>query len=589
MNLAKRASSRDRIFLFALILLGFGSLHAQNPTIFTAPAVPLGSRVVFELHGVPGQPYVFDASVSGTSPGTFVGPGLTVPLNRPFLLLDLFQGVLPAGGVLSGFAGAFDMNGDARAEIQLPDIEGFDGLVLSGVVATLDPFAPFGIGGVSPAADTRIVRPGTAMAGNAAPFLASTAVPAGLAVRYVAPTGSDLQNGLTPATAWRQISHAVNQVGPGTVIEVADGAYAGPVLIQNLAGTIGAPLVVRATGAGAVLTGSGSTNNTNKNSIFIGSSSWVTIEGLKVYGSQRAGCRVSLSHHVTIRNSVFGNHQKWGIFTDYADDLVLVGNECFGSIDEHGIYCSNSSDRNVIVGNWCRDNNASGIQINADPAFLAPIGGYVPDGISSHCVVERNRLTNNGVIGGAALNMASLRDSVIRNNVVTNSLWLNSSGIALWDDAAGAQWGSMRNLIEANTIAYDSGRGRFCITIMNGSIGNTIRNNVLRGGRRGALTWTLDSLPGLRSDGNLMWSVDSWPILVRDDVFQSFTLAQWQATGQDIHSIHAAPVFAQPAGLDWSLLPGTPGHDAAVFAATVLDHQGTPRGANPPDMGAYER
>ena len=316
----------------------------------------------------------------------------------------------------------------------------------------------------------------------------------------------------------------------------------------------------RATGNAAVLTGSGNTNNDNRNSIFIGSSSWVVFHGLKVYSSLRAGVRVSLSHHVTIQGCVFGNHQKWGIFTDYADDLSLLGNECFGSIDEHGIYHSNSSDRGVISGNWCHDNNASGIQINADPDFLAPIGGYVPDGISSYCVVERNFLQDNGVVGGAAINLASVRNCVIRNNVIVNDAWINSTGIALWDNGAGIQWGCKDNLIEHNTVAYTSQKGRYAIGFMNGSTGNTIRDNVLRGGRRGAIAFTADSLSGLTCDYNVLFSVDNWPIVVQDDVvYVTFTLAQWQGLGFDAHSFHANPAFTNEAGNDLSLLPGSPG------------------------------
>jgi hypothetical protein len=52
--------------------------------------------------------------------------------------------------------------------------------------------------------------------------------------------------------------------------------------------------------------------------------------------------------NVTIRNGVFGNNGTWGIFTDFADDLLLENNECFGSVAEHGIYVSNSGERPVL-------------------------------------------------------------------------------------------------------------------------------------------------------------------------------------------------------------------------------------------------
>jgi hypothetical protein len=316
----------------------------------------------------------------------------------------------------------------------------------------------------------------------------------------------------------------------------------------------------------------------------------VTVHGLKVYSSLRAGVRVSLSHHVTIQGCVFGNHQKWGVFTDYADDLRVLGCECYGSVDEHGIYHSNSSDRGVLVGNWCHDNRASGIQINADPDFLDPIGGYVPDGISTACLVERNFLQNNGVAGGGSINLASVRRCVIRDNVVATT-HLNSTGIAMWDNGAGPQWGSKDNLVEHNTIAFVSGSGRYALGFSNGSTGNVVRDNVLRGGRRGSIAFSQDSLAGLVAEGNVFFSVDGWAIIARDDsVYQPYTLAQWQALGFDAHSVHAAPLFAAPASLDWSLLPGSPGRDAGIPTAHVRDHSGGPRPLGAAfDAGAYER
>jgi parallel beta-helix repeat protein len=570
------------------LCLAAAGAQSAAPSCFAAPASIAGEPVAFELRGAPpGATYLFDLSATGTSPGVAFGP-FVVPLNPPWLFSQLFGADPALAGLFEGFIGVVGADGRAVARLHAPPFEALAGLALAGAFAVLDPAAPTGVGAVTNAATTVVVRPVAAAAGAAAPFFAplSTAP----ATRFVAPTGSDANDGLTPATAWRQISRAAVVAGPGDVVDIADGAYAGPVLIQNKAGTEAAPLVFRASGSAAVLTGSGSTNNTNRNSIFIGESSWVVVEGLRVFASQRSGCRVSLSHHVTVRNCVFGNHQKWGIFTDYADDLVVVGNECFGSVDEHGIYLSNSGDRCVVVGNLCRDNKASGIQINADPLFLAPIGGYVPDGISWRCVVARNRCAHNGQNGGAGINLASVRACVFRDNVVVNDVWANSTGIALWDDAAGPQWGSRDNLIEHNTVAYGTGAGRYALSLLNGSTGNVVRNNVLRAARRGAISFSLDCLPGLVSDGNLLFSLDGWPLVVRDDVFTSYTLAGWQALGFDVASLHANAVFAAPVAFDWSLTGGSPGRDAGIAAATTTDHQLGPRtvGAGR-DMGAYER
>jgi hypothetical protein len=558
-------------------------------TLFSAPAAPIGASHPFRIRNVPpNAAYVFDLSIYGTTPGFSLGPGSPViPLNRPYVFLDLLGGVPTP--LFSAFAGTTDPAGRAAPSIDIPLAPEVVGAAIDGCAVTLSAGAPYGIGVVTNSAHVVLVSQDASLPPGPIPPFAPPA-PAGVATRWVSPAGSDSNDGLTPQTAWRQISHAAAVVGPGAIVDIADGSYAGPVLFYSVAGTQSAPVVFRATGSAAILTGSANTNNDDRNSIFIGSSSHVIVHGLKVFSSLRSGARVSLSHHVTIQGCVFGNHQKWGIFTDYADDLSLLGNECHGSIDEHGIYHSNSGDRAVISGNWCHDNKASGIQINADPAFLTPIGGYVPDGISFHCVVERNLLQDNGQLGGAAINLASIRNCVIRNNVIVNDTWINSTGIALWDDAAGTQWGCRDNLIEHNTVAYTTGKGRFAITFMNGSTGNVIRDNVLRGGRRGAISFTADSLPGLVCDYNVFYSVDAWPIIVQDDVsYVTYSLAQWQGLGFDAHSFHQNPAFVNEAGGNLALLPASAGRDTGLDTLVPIDVREAPRPASGGyDMGAYE-
>ncbi len=584
--------TRRLAVLAVLASASIASGQGVFPPLDTSPAAVIGAPLPFRIRSpLPLAPYILDVSFAGSTPGMVLGPGgPVIPLNRPFLHLDFLLGT-PAAALAEQFIGLTDGAGAATALLHLPDYQPLAGLGLHAAFICAGN-GPSGIGFISNAPHV-LLTGGTAglPAGTAAPFVPPP--PPGSATRYVAPSGSDGNNGLTPATAWRQVAYAATQLGPGDIVEVADGSYTGPVLIQNLAGTASQPVIFRAPGGNAVIVGAGTTNNTNRNSIFIGDSSHVTLWGFRAFASNRAGVRVSLSHHVTIAACVLGNHPKWGIFTDYADDLRLLGNTCYGSVEEHGIYHSNSGDRAVIAGNHCHGNAASGIQINADPAYLSPIGGYVPDGISRHCLVERNLLVDNGALGGAAINLASVRESVIRNNVIVDATTLNSTGIALWDDGNGPSWGSKDNLIEMNTVAFSAGMGRYALSLLNGSTGNRVRNNVLRGGRRGALAFVSDSLPGLAADGNLFSSVDGWPIIVRDESgagWATFTLPAWQALGLDAASWHAAPVFVAEALGDFSLAPGSPGRNQGLDFAVQRDYQSSPRPAGGgPDMGAFER
>lgn len=416
--------------------------------------------------------------------------------------------------------------------------------------------------------------------GFAAPFVPPA--PSGAATRFVSPSGSNANPG-TQAAPWREIAWAATHVQAGDIVDIADGTYASPITIA-IDGTAAQPVVFRATGNAAIVSGAG-TNSTNRDAVFVTFAYHVIVHGLKIQNAFRAGVRVDQSDHVTIQACVCSNGGTWGIFTDFSDDLSLLGNECYGSVREHGIYHSNSGDRALIRGNYCHDNFSSGIQINADPIA----GG---DGISSECVVERNFLLRNGLGtgmggGGAAINLASLRNSTIRNNVLIAN---RATGIALWDDGQGVQWGSRDNLIVHNTVRHDAGQGRFAFLIWNGSTGNVLKDNLLIGGARGAISFTSDSLSGFVSDHNVLFSQGGWPIVQNDITDQSYTLAQWQATGRDVHSFAQNPSFTNVAGGDWSLTSGSVGRDTGTDVGVARDYQGgiRPRGAGF-DMGAYER
>ncbi len=416
--------------------------------------------------------------------------------------------------------------------------------------------------------------------GFAAPFVPEP--PPGAATRFVSPAGSDANPG-TLAAPWREIRWAATHVQAGDIVDIADGLYASPITI-SADGSAALPIVFRATGNAAIVSGLG-TNAVDRDAVFVTFAAHVKIHGLKIQNAFRSGVRVDQSDHVTIQGCVCSNGGTWGIFTDFSDDLSLLGNECYGSVREHGIYHSNSGDRALIRGNYCHDNFSSGIQINADPAA----GG---DGISSNCVVERNFLLRNGLGtgmggGGAAINLASVRDSVIRNNVLIAN---RATGIALWDDGQGTQWGSRGNLIAHNTVRHDAGQGRFAFLIWNGSTGNVLKDNLLVGGARGAISFTSDSLSGFVSDYNVLFSQGGWPIVQNDVTSQSYTLAQWQATGRDVHSFAQNPMYTNAAGGDWSLTSASVGRDTGVDVGVTSDYQGgvRPRGAGF-DMGAYER
>ena len=341
-------------------------------------------------------------------------------------------------------------------------------------------------------------------------FAGSLPSAAGAATYYVSPSGSDA-NPCSITLPCREIRRPLTFVGAGDTILAADGTYKG-FDVNDLHGAAGAPITIRAQGTGAVVLVTNDRPD-NRDTIFITFSSYIVVDGLRAFGAIRAGVRVDQSPRVTVRNGVFGNNTTWGIFTDFSDDLLIENNECYGSVQEHGIYVSNSGDRAVVRGNRLHDNNAAGVQLNAD----ASAGG---DGIITNALIENNVAYRNGVAGGAAINLDGVQDSVVRNNLLYDN---HATGIVnyMGDGAEGPR--GMRILHNTVDQAADA---RWALLMFNTSGPNFVRNNILynRNPSRGGITY-LDPIDvtNTDSDYNIMDRVTP------DDGNMVYTLAQWQA------------------------------------------------------------
>ncbi len=136
-------------------------------------------------------------------------------------------------------------------------------------------------------------------------------------------------------------------------------------------------------------------NPVTMDGINIENADYIEVNGVSVINQPRNGIRLVFADNCIVRNTYCDNNFERGIFTGFTDDILLEYNECLNSIDEHGIYVSNSSDRSVIRYNVCHHNNRGGIQINAD-------GSQGGDGISTDPEIYGNILYENGVAGGCS-------------------------------------------------------------------------------------------------------------------------------------------------------------------------------------------
>jgi hypothetical protein len=392
------------------------------------------------------------------------------------------------------------------------------------------------------------------------------------ALYFVSPSGSDSYPGSTNQP-WRTLQHAADQVQAGDIVLIRSGTYDG--FRSKSSGMAGLFIQFRAEDGANVVVNEEGPDNWHGSIINIENHDWWLIVGLEVTGATgAAGIDVREASFVVIRDCYCHHNQKWGIFTGFVEQFTAEYNECSYSVEEHGIYHSNSGDGAVIRHNYCHHNYGCGIQINADPSM----GG---DGICSDARVEYNIVYANGAGGGAGINLASVQTSRVANNLVYGNL---AGGIAMWDDGPGTQWGSKNNWIVHNTVHMPSA-SRWALNMINGSTGNQVYNNILiHNGSRGGLETDTSSASGLASDYNIMARVS-----LNDT---TLTLAAWQtASGQDAHSSSrsAAETFVSP-GSDYHLLETAWAVDHGLTLAEYtddLDGQVRPLGRGS-DIGCYE-
>jgi hypothetical protein len=377
-----------------------------------------------------------------------------------------------------------------------------------------------------------------------------------------------------PSLPCREIRRAVELVGPGDTILVADGTYKG-FTISSVHGNNGNPITIKAQGSNAVVVKTVDRSD-NRDTIFITFSSYITVDGLRSFNANRAAIRVDESPRVTIRNCVFGNNGTWGIFTDFSDDLLIENNETYGSVAEHGIYVSNSGDRPVVRGNRSHHNTRAGIHVNGDIYS----GG---DGIISGALIENNVVYNNGTGGAAGINMDGVQDSIIRNNVIYNN---HATGISLYQIDGGG--GPKGNKVYHNTV-HSAADSRWAIIVWNTEGPITMRNNVFISAsewKSGINYSTPADAANTDSDYNILDRATS------DEGNTNLSLAEWQAQGHELHSISVPPasLFVNAAGANYHLSPSSPAIDRGQTLSSVKsDFEGTvrPQGAAS-DMGADE-
>lgn len=392
---------------------------------------------------------------------------------------------------------------------------------------------------------------------------------------FVSPTGEDMNTGLSAAAAFLTIQRGADLVSSGDTVFVANGTYAG-FDVRGRNGAANAPIVFKALGDDVLINTSGPIRDDGIN---VENADYVVIEGFTVKNMPGSGngIRLVLSDHCVVRHCWCDGNAERGIFTGFTDDILIEYNTCTNSVDEHGIYVSNSSDRPIIRFNECYGNNNIGIHMNGDLS----LGG---DGIISDPQIYGNIIHDNNRAAG--INMDGVENALIYNNLIYNNHF--SQGIALFQQD-GAQVSSGARIFNNTIIVPDD--GRWGILLKAGANQNTIiLNNMIINEHawRGAIA--AEAIDGLTSDYNLLSDKLS---AVGDGEADSFVA--WQALGLDQQSQIVAEsndLFSNPTENNYQLLPTAQAVDAgtnSVADIVDVDIVLTPRPqGNDFDIGAYE-
>lgn len=404
-------------------------------------------------------------------------------------------------------------------------------------------------------------------------LLHTWALPA--ATYYVSNAGNNANTGLSLAQAFLTIQKGADVAVAGDSVLVADGTYAG-FDFRDVSGTASNRIVFMALGTNVLLNQPGPIRNDGIN---IENADYVTVDGFIVNNMPGSGngVRVVTADFCEVRNCRCDGNGERGIFTGFTDDILIEHNVCTNSVDEHGIYVSNSSDRPTVRFNTCHSNNNIGIHFNGDLSA----GG---DGIISDAQVYGNVIYENGQAAG--INMDGCLNPLVFNNLIFNNHF--AQGIALFqqDGAISTQGAKIFN----NTIIVPTD-GRWGILVRDESYLNTqIYNNIILNFHAWRGCIAADGTAQFASDYNILHNKMS---ATGDGA--TIPLAQWQALGFDTHSQLADPladIFEDPTNADYHLAANSQAIDtgtALVSAFVPEDLDGTPRPLGGSfDIGCFE-
>ena len=436
--------------------------------------------------------------------------------------------------------------------------------------------------------------------------------------------GSDSNNGLSAATAWRTVSKvnsAMHAFKPGDSILFRGGAtFSDANLFITCQGTSASPVTFATYGEGrakfqsrSILCNQGSGYITVKNFevanpssdgiAFYKKSGWqygITITNCYVHGAGNVGIILLsvdgyLVEDCEVYSSYNGNIFAYGSSYPIKNGIIrnctsydAIQNDGIGiHIGDYGEPCGAN---HRIIGCRTYGNAEEGIDINSG-TYVTILGcdtyGDAYAGIiieSDHCTVRRSNIHNGHVGVHIGASDVTLESNLIYANSQDQILiepYRDISGIYLYH----------------NTVVAGTNSTRIILNISPRARGLVVKNNIFTSTQYSFPNTYIRFMDGASPassnshfDYNVYWrrDGDSSARWYAAGANRSFSV--WQsALGQDIHGQWADPRFISLSGSDFHLQSGSPCRDAGTDVGVQRDYEGTliPQGIAP-DVGAYE-
>lgn len=250
-------------------------------------------------------------------------------------------------------------------------------------------------------------------------IVCSQTLPAQSATYYISPTGSDANPG-TSAKPWLTFAYAIDPARAtcGDTLLLANGTYGddtstGKISISRLLCTVGNELTIRALNqrqAKIVDKGNGRPVN-------IENSAYIIVDGLYARSTDNSSTpvgtpfRVNLSHHVTFRNNVARNPNRYSNTPVYSSlnsqDILYEDNEAY--VFHRHCVTGWESERIVVRRQYCN-----------------PRGGKISGGFSAGGMPIGS--------GDSVFSMYPCKDCILENSIAdgtTNPMFLNEMNATL--------------------------------------------------------------------------------------------------------------------------------------------------------------